>query len=66
MVGGVSGVEAAAAPPAPLDSERPGNDPATRPTEPAGPPPAPNQDDPSGRATHTEVDPTTSFGNAVE
>ena len=66
---GVEGGEAtpyqAAEPIAPLGPEAP-NQPAsphpTRPTEPAS---APNPDDPSGRATTTDTEPTTEFGNAV-
>ncbi len=56
----------AAAPTAPLDSDKPGHDRHTQPTEPSQAPQSPNADDPTGRATEAPVDPTTSFGNAVE
>ena len=55
----------AAAPTAPLDSEKPGHDASAHPTLPAESAAAPDADDPTGRATDTKVDPTTSFGNAV-
>ena len=56
----------AAAPQAPLDSEQPGHSAPVPPSDPKATPPTPDPDDPTGRATETQVDPATSFGNAVE
>jgi len=55
----------AAAPRAPLDSETPGHSAPVPASDPEATPPTSNADDPTGRATETKVDPTTSFGNAV-
>ena len=54
-----------AEPIAPLAPEAPNQAGAPHPTRPTEPATNPNPDDPTGRATTAEVEPSTEFGNAV-
>jgi len=50
---------------APLAPESPNQPAAPHPKKPTDAPETPNADDPAGRATTTETEPSTEFGNAL-